>query len=219
MRFSDWEPVYRRVCLDMGYDPADDEMSVRILKAVTLNSDLISDDDLGELIGPVSTVFGAARRLESDIDAEGYEGTTIAAGSSIGRVMAKGIIPDIQVTDLDGDIGDQLEASSRGSVTLIHAHGGNMDLVRQYANMFRGPVVLTTQSEPENTVYDFGGFTDGDRAVCMAAHFGSKVLLRGFDFTVPMEKAGSDPEVKSRKLRWAKEIIESQIGPTGIDRM
>ena len=82
--------------------------------------------------------------------------------------------------------------------------------MRTYAGLFRGPVILTTQSTPENTVFDFGGFTDGDRAVCIAQEFGvRRVLLEGFDYDDPMPKEGSDPAVKLRKLAWAKRIVES----------
>ncbi len=179
------------------------------MKASTVNCDLISDDDLGELIGPVSTVIGAAGCMESDISEKGTEGTVIAAGSACGRVLDLGIAPDILVTDLDGDIGPQLEASASGTVTVIHAHGDNMDLIRMHAASFKGPVVLSTQGRPENTVYDFGGFTDGDRAVCMARHFGSQVRLRGFDFDEPYGKPDPDG-YKARKLKWAREIIASQ---------
>ena len=76
------------------------------------------------------------------------------------------------------------------------------------AGLFKGPVVLTTQSVPENTVLNFGGFTDGDRAVCIAQELGARrVLLEGFDFEHPNPKPGSDPAVKLRKLAWAERII------------
>ena len=45
------------------------------------------------------------------------------------------------------------------------------------------PVIGTTQIEPISDVYNFGGFTDGDRAVFLAEHFGAKEIeLVGFDF-------------------------------------
>lgn len=37
MEFAQWEPLYLEIIEDMGYDRSDDENSVRILKAVTLN--------------------------------------------------------------------------------------------------------------------------------------------------------------------------------------
>ncbi|MGN0099027.1 MAG: 6-hydroxymethylpterin diphosphokinase MptE-like protein [Candidatus Methanomethylophilaceae archaeon] len=219
MRFSDWEPLYLEILGDFGFDRSGDEMSVRILKMVTVNSDLIDDDEFSESFSREVTVFGNAPCLESDIGSKGCSGTLVASGSSVGRLISMGIMPDIVVTDLDGDIGPQIEASSHGAVTAIHAHGDNGDLVRTYAGLFKGKVILTTQSTPENTVYDFGGFTDGDRAVCMAVHFGAdKVHLRGFDYSDPMPKDGSDPEVKLRKLAWAERIIGLVCTPDMTDR-
>ena len=194
----------------MGYSRDSDEDCVRVLKAVSMNSDLTDPDDLRCRFGPVSTVLGGAARLEKDIAGNEPIGAVLCSGSCVGRSVASGLMPDFVVTDLDGDIEPQLEASRNGAVTFIHAHGDNIDLVRRYAGLFEGPVVLTTQSRPENTVFDFGGFTDGDRAVCIAQEMGSdSVLLLGFDFDAPGPKEGSDPSVKSRKLRWAEMIIDS----------
>ncbi|MCQ2071391.1 MAG: DNA transporter, partial [archaeon] len=73
---------------------------------------------------------------------------------------------------------------------------------------FEGPVVLTTQGRPQNTVFNYGGFTDGDRCVCLAREFGAtRILLYGFDFDHPTVKEGSDPSRKLAKLGWAKRII------------
>lgn len=210
MRQSEWMPLYEEIISDMGYDRQQDESCARLLKAVTMSSDLVSEDEISDRFGPVATVFGAAPCLESDVSAIGTKGTLIAAGSAVCRLRTLGIAPDIVVTDLDGPIEDQLEASARGAVTFIHAHGDNMDLVRRYAGLFRGPVVLTTQSVPDTVVVNYGGFTDGDRAVCIAQEFGvGEVYLEGFDFTDPYPKEGSDPSVKLRKLAWAERIISS----------
>ena len=219
MRFSDWEPVYIKILEDFGFDRSEDEMNVRILKMVTVNSDLIDDDEFGECFGDEVTVFGNAPCLESDIDSKGFAGTLVASGSSVGRLLGRGIRPDVVVTDLDGDIDSQIEASAKGAVTAIHAHGDNGDLIRMYAESFKGRIRLTTQSTPENTVYDFGGFTDGDRAVCMAVHFGAgRIHLRGFDYDDPMPKDGNDPSVKKRKLAWAERIIGIVCPPGMLDR-
>ncbi|MCL2510185.1 MAG: DUF115 domain-containing protein [Methanomassiliicoccaceae archaeon] len=203
---EDWEPLYREILEDFGYDRASDESSARMLKAVMMNSDLISDDDI--VVKAKATVFGCSDRLELDIETDPPQGTLIASGSCVCRLRDLGIVPDIVVTDLDGEIGSQIEASKNGAVTFIHAHGDNSSLIQKYAQEFLGPVVLTTQSRPDNIVSDYGGFTDGDRAVCIARHFGAKdILLLGFDFERPSEKDGSDPKIKARKLRWAKKII------------
>lgn len=210
MMFSEWEPVYLRICSDFGFSPDSDSMSVRMLKAVTPNSDLCDEDAIRPLIGRTVTVVGDSPGLEADLERMPPEGCIIASGSSVLRLLRKDIRPQIVVTDLDGNMNAQLEASSEGAVTLILAHGDNMDLVRQYAPLFTGPVVLTTQGRPENTVFNFGGFTDGDRCVCLAREFGAeRILLLGFDFEHPNPKEGSDPEIKKRKLDWARRIIFS----------
>ena len=101
MRFSEWEPVYLDIIADMGYDRSDDEACVRVLKAVTLNSDLVTEDDAAEFFGETATVFGNAPCLESDVRSLPPEGTCIVSGSAVGRVMAMGIRPDVVVTDLE----------------------------------------------------------------------------------------------------------------------
>jgi uncharacterized Rossmann fold enzyme len=217
MRFTEWEPVYEEILSDLGFSRYEDEACVRVLLSVTLNNDLVSDEDAGALVRPVCTVFGNSPSLEEDVRRLGTEGTLIASGSSVGRLLAMGILPDIVVTDLDGDIDAQLEASSRGALTLLHAHGDNADLISRYSSLLKGPVALTTQSYPRDIVYNFGGFTDGDRAVCFARHFGCRrILLPGFDYDHPMPKEGSDPAMKSRKLAWAKRIIED-MNPPGVE--
>ncbi|MGA9187543.1 MAG: hypothetical protein WB014_03025, partial [Methanosarcina sp.] len=61
----------------------------------------------------------------------------------------------------------------------------------------------TTQGEPFDKVYNFGGFSDGDRCVFVAKEFRAKsVRLAGFDF----EDSGVNP-IKKKKLKWAKELI------------
>ena len=189
---EEWEPIYEEILEDFGYDRTSDENSARLLKAVMMNSDLIFDDDI--VMQTKATVFGCSDDLEKDIKTVPPRGTLIASGSSVRRLKEAGILPDIVVTDLDGEIEAQIEASKMGAVTFIHAHGDNSELIQKYAQEFIGPVVLTTQSRPDNIVSNYGGFTDGDRAVCIARHFGAKdILLLGFDFDKPSAKEMSDP--------------------------
>ena len=81
MRHSEWEPIYQEILEDMGYDRADDEACVRILKAVTLNSDLITDDEASERFSGTATVFGDAPCLESDISRLPPEGTLVSSAA------------------------------------------------------------------------------------------------------------------------------------------
>ena len=206
MRNEDWEPIYSEILKDFGYDRESDENSARVLKTLMMNADLITEDELG--IKETVSIFGAADSLYSDIKKKKPEGTLISAGSATSAVMAAGIIPDIVVTDLDGDIQSQIDANRKGAVAVLHAHGDNTDLIMRYSKEFTGKVLLTTQSRPDFVICNFGGFTDGDRAVCLARHMGAKkILFYGFDFDNPSDKDGSDPQIKKRKLSWAKRII------------
>ena len=206
MRNEDWEPIYSEILKDMGYDRESDENSARVLKTLMVNADMVTEDELG--IGETVSVFGAADCLERDIGKKVPEGTLISAGSATSAVMRAGIIPDIVVTDLDGDIECQIEANRKGAVAVLHAHGDNIELIMRYSKEFTGKVLLTTQSKPDFVICNFGGFTDGDRAVCLARHMGARrILLYGFDFDNPSRKDGSDPQIKKRKLSWARRII------------
>ena len=151
---------------------------------------------------------------DSDTLAEELKGgvascPVVAADGATSTLLALGIRPDIIVTDLDGDVGDQISANASGSVVFVHAHGDNMGAVSEYVPEFKGPLVCTCQCPPVEKVRNFGGFTDGDRAACISAAIGVKrIWLAGFDFDRPAEKAGRSPEVKARKLAWARRILE-----------
>ena len=88
----------------------------------------------------------------------------------------------------------------------------------RYSSSFTGPVILTTQATSDRIIRNYGGFTDGDRAVCIAFYFDAdNVELRGFDFSEPCLKDGTSPEIKLKKLRWAEKII-SMFGDRVIIR-
>ena len=59
MQFSEWEHTYTEILADMGYRREDDEMAVRILKMVTVNSDLMDPDDLSTIIGREARMMAA----------------------------------------------------------------------------------------------------------------------------------------------------------------
>jgi len=121
--------------------------------------------------------------------------------------MARGRIPAAVVTDLDGTMSDQVKANDAGAIVLVHGHGDNGPAVRKWAPLFAGKTVATTQSRPTGGLRNFGGFTDGDRAVFLADHFGAaRIHLVGFDFAHPSPK-DADVRTKQRKLDWAYILI------------
>ena len=209
MYFDEWEPVYEEILSDLNISRMSDEASARYLKILTLNSDLMSEDDLIPMIGKEVVVAGGAISRDGVMRLKnGPERTIISAGSATDVLMSNGLIPDIAVTDLDGDAELQKKASASGSVMLIHAHGDNTELIAEHIRDIKGRIMITTQSVPDMILCNFGGFTDGDRAVCLARHFGAKrITLAGFNFDEPAVKPGTDTEMKRRKLAWARKII------------
>ena len=78
-----------------------------------------------------------------------------------------------------------------------------MSALRRYVPRFPGKVMGTTQSRPFGRLHNFGGFTDGDRAVFAADDLGAaSVRIIGFD----LSDRNVDP-VKRGKLFWAGELL------------
>jgi hypothetical protein len=154
-------------------------------------------------------VFGAGPSLER-LERLPEEGTKIACDGATSFLLERGAVPEIIVTDLDGRVEDLLEANARGSVVVIHAHGDNVAKLRRYAALFVN-VIATTQAQPFQGVHNFGGFTDGDRAVFLAEHFNAgEIYLYGMDFhsEVGRYSFSRDSEMKRKKLLWAEKLIK-----------
>ncbi|ASJ02447.1 6-hydroxymethyl-7,8-dihydropterin pyrophosphokinase [Thermococcus profundus] len=218
MRWEDWEPFYLRIVREMGYSIEEDRKAAQILRALLLEGDkYILKEELGAVVGRKAYVFGAGPSLEKALEKFDFsDGTLIAADGATSALLENGIVPDIIVTDLDGRIPDLKIANDRGAFMVIHAHGDNVDKLTVYVPMF-SRILGTTQTEPLDIVYNFGGFTDGDRAVFLAEELGVReITLVGFDFGSLVGK-WSKPglrdhspiwESKRKKFEFAKELLE-----------
>ena len=215
MKFAEWEPIYKLILEDMNFDRIYDENSARLLskmletKARKKISDVIEIEILRNAIkGMDVLVCGKAPSLKDDIkkiDFEKY--VVIAADGATSVLMNNGINPDIIVTDLDGNMDDEEKANERGAIMVVHAHGDNMDALGEELPRLKR-VIGTTQAKPIFNVYNFGGFTDGDRCVFLAKEMGAKsIVLVGFDF----EDKNVTP-LKRKKLVWAKKLIGMVLG-------
>lgn len=198
-RFEDWEPYYLRILAHFSFDRAKDE------EAAVLLSSLLSRDDLGLLDGLIRgktvTVCGNGPSLTGELDR--IRGTAIAADGAANRLIAYGIRPAVIVTDLDGATDAFISMNREGTVIVVHAHGDNMDLLRRWVPRFPGLLVGTTQSRPFDCIHNFGGFSDGDRAVFLAEALGaSEVVIAGFDLDDP-----TVGPVKRGKLLFARELL------------
>jgi len=209
VRPETWEPFYVRICRDFGFDQAMDAESAALLSGLLGQR---SDRSLAQLRREFPRrvlICGGGPTLADDLSAMDVSHPVVAADSATTIVLDAGIKPDYIVTDLDGLVEDQLEMNARGAPVFVHAHGDNMPALRKHVGEFSGLVVGTCQCAPPEHVFNFGGFTDGDRAACICAELGSRELsLVGFDFENPSEKAGKSRDIKRRKLVWARRIIE-----------
>jgi uncharacterized Rossmann fold enzyme len=145
----------------------------------------------------------------------------IAADGSTSALLDAGILPDIIVTDLDGDVPRIIDASKQGSIVFLHAHGDNTAPVAFHLELLQN-VVPITQTEPTEIVRNFGGFTDGDKCVFLANAFGvSRMLLVGMEFgqvvgswSGPKERKRSSQR-KFLKLRIGRRLVENQVERSG----
>lgn len=215
LRFEDWEPVYSEILEDFGYSRKKDELAACILADIAPKKNLCDESILSDVIGDHVIVAGNSIKLKDHLKQFMHSGTLIAADGATTRCLAFGLVPDIIVTDLDGEVDCQIKSNSMGSLAVIHAHGDNIDKIISEVPKFTGRIIITTQSRPHFPLYNWGGFTDGDRAVMMAAHFGATSIdLLGFDFEHPAPKKGKNSPLKKKKLGWAKRIIHELVPET-----
>ena len=190
-----WLEKYAEIADAMGYDVARDrkaaEMFARMLKASRIEPPL---DTLRKLFfkKPV-IIFGAGPSLDNGVErllrtfpnvSEIF--TLVTADGATQVLVESGVAPHVVVTDLDGDMDSILSAARKGSIMIVHAHGDNMDRIFRDVKKILSATKLvlgTTQVEPVPPLQNFGGFTDGDRAVFMAAGYeASPIILIGMDF-------------------------------------
>ncbi len=203
MYWGNWRRLYREIEADFNFS-YEKEIRARNALSKILGDRHIDMKEIKNILGDEVYITGFSPSLEREIELIPDGACIIAADDSASVLHEFGIEPRIVITDLDGDVSKLLEL--RNSVFGIHAHGDNMHLLN-YADFFQKRFG-TTQIEPIANVYNFGGFTDGDRAVFLAWHFGAKIHLVGFDFEHPRIKEGKNIVMKRKKLRWAKYLID-----------
>ncbi len=207
MDFDQWEAFYLKILEDFGFDRSMDERAAQLLDDL-LDGQRVNSRELRERIeGKRVIVCGNAPGFE--VDGPLAEGIVIAADEATSVLLEAGVIPTLITTDLDGKVEDQVAANQMGAIVIVHGHGDNVLAIERWAPQFQGPVVATTQSTPYGNLHNFGGFTDGDRGVFLADHFGAaKILLQGFDFKKVNPKDG-ETAVKKRKLQWARKLLKA----------
>jgi len=214
MNFEEWEPHYKQIIADFAFNREDDERAAeylsRTLKEPRAGLELVEERLLKRMLeGKTVYIFGEGPTLDDDVANYTFDGTIIAADGATTALLKNRIVPHIIVTDLDGKVSDQVKAAKEGSVVLIHAHGDNQKNLEKWVHRFIGKIAGTTQSRPDDILINYGGFTDGDRAIFLADHFKAKAIkLVAFDFMeVGDYKSEAAKKLKIRKLTWANLLI------------
>ena len=208
---SGWKKWYSNILKEFKYDEKKDKESAIILNSILKRSNI--NDEIVSLIknetvfvigsGPsLSTAIPKLKNLKKSIK--------IAADSSVKPLVDNGIVPDIVITDLDGDW-NSLEKIATKSIFVVHAHGDNINKLK-FSKKFK-KCIGTTQSKPFSKIQNFGGFTDGDRGVFLANHFGAKkIILFGMDFGERIGKYSntkkSERTIKLMKLNKGRSLLE-----------
>ena len=208
---SGWKKWYSNILKEFKYDEKKDKESAIILNSILKRSNI--NDEIVSLIknetvfvigsGPsLSTAIPKLKNLKKSIK--------IAADSSVKPLVDNGIVPDIVITDLDGDW-NSLEKIATKSIFVVHAHGDNINKLK-FSKKFK-KCIGTTQSKPFSKIQNFGGFTDGDRGVFLANHFGAKkIILFGMDFGERIGKYSntkkSERGIKLMKLNKGRLLLE-----------
>lgn len=219
MNLAIWFSWYKELLHEFGFSREEDETSAKLLDKLLETFGGLSPEDIPmkkEVI-----VFGAGPSLKKNIkeikNLNLSDFTLISADGATTALLEENIVPDIVVSDLDGEMDDILYANHEGSLMVIHAHGDNIERVKSCVPHLTR-VLGTTQSTPLNKVYNFGGFTDGDRCLFLAVELGAEyIILAGMDFGKIVtkysrpdmnESEGRADEIKQLKLKYAKKLVE-----------
>lgn len=214
MRFSEWFPYYQAIRQEFGFSTEQDQVAANIL------SKLIKRKALGikvlqrKIAGKTTLIVGAGDSLDSNIKYIKKNRTyvKIAANGATRTLIENHITPDIVVTDLDSDPAVLKKAEKAGAIMVVHGHSDNIQALKTLVPKFRR-VLGTTQVMPVESVFNFGGFTDGDRCVFMADELGAKeIILVGMEFGDRIGQSSkniiTDVELKRAKLKTGKRLLE-----------
>ena len=207
-----WGKRYSDILKEFTYDEGKDRESAIFLNSILKKSDInerirnMVKDKTVLVIGSGPSLSGAIPRLKNY-----RKSIKIAADSSVKPLVENGIVPDIIVTDLDGDEDTLEKIGKTKSIFVVHAHGDNIEklgFVKKIKNC-----IGTTQAAPFDKINNFGGFTDGDRGVFLASHYDAKrIILFGMDFGDQIGKFSktkkSERKTKLMKLKRGKSLLE-----------
>ncbi|MGB1475226.1 MAG: hypothetical protein ACPG73_03380 [Candidatus Poseidoniaceae archaeon] len=136
---------------------------------------------------------------------------TVVADGAIGAIAD---LSSVALIVTDGDGTPHIEkALNKGIPICLHAHGDNVESWNNILSQIvdEQEIFLTHQTPIKiDGMYNPGGFTDGDRAVCIAFALGaSEVELVGFSTDDVGQWSGvTDKKRKLIKLQWMSRVLD-----------
>lgn len=221
MTLDGWHEKYLEILKEFNYERSSEIKSAKILDSILKNK--FSVDILEKKIKNKTVfVIGAGPSLIASIPyLKKFKSITkIVADGATQAMLENRIVPDIIVTDLDGNMESLKKTSETGSIMIVHAHGDNIRKL-PHAISFRY-CIGTTEDRPFGKIRNFGGFTDGDRCVFLANHYSaSKIIMIGMDFGIHIGKYSKvgiyNKSIKIKKLRRGKSLLEWLASKSNID--
>src|ERR671932_2146985 len=214
MEFVDWFPYYQSIRQQFGYSTQKDQEAANILSKMIKRKALDKKVLQRKIAGRQVMVIGSGPGLERNLEfiKRSSKLTKIVANGAVQVLIERRIKPDIVVTDLDGNPSFLQKAEKMGATIVIHAHGDNVAMLRKLVPKFRH-VVGSTQISPVEKVYNFGGFTDGDRCVFLAEEFAAKdIILVGMEFGYPINRYSigvvKNQNLKNEKMKVGRKLLE-----------
>jgi len=219
MNLEVWFSWYNEILDAFGFDRQMDEKSAEKLKSLLEEKKKLLPTDI--IMKSNVIIFGAGPSLKRNVkeikklNTSNY--TIICADGAVTALLEEKLIPHIVITDLDGNMDDIINSNKKGAIMIVHAHGNNIAKIKKYVPVLEN-ILGTTQSIPLENVYNFGGFTDGDRCLFFATYLGAKnMVLAGMDFgkivtrysrpDIDDVEARAD-NIKEKKLEYAKKLVE-----------
>lgn len=214
MKFIDWFPYYQNIRHQFGYSTERDQEAANVLAKLIKRKALDLKLLRKKIAGRHVLAIGAGDSLISNLKfiKKNRKFVRIVADSATTVLIENQIKPDIVVTDLDGDALFLRKAERAGAIIVVHGHGDNVEELKKLVPTFRR-VIGSTQVMPVENVYNFGGFTDGDRCVFLADEFGAKeIVLVGMEFGDGIgqhsKKKVKSIELKKEKMKVGKRLLE-----------
>ena len=214
MDFNEWGGWYKEILDTLGFSREGDENTAALLDKILdekgcLTIEEFSDEIMEKKDTSKFIVVGAGPSIKKHIKyvKENYDLNDyliVSADGATTAMLEDDLVPDIVATDLDGKMDDLL------------AHGDNEELIVKWTTSF-DKILGTTQSKPVGHLYNFGGFTDGDRAMFFTLALGcEEMVLAGMDFGTTVTKysrpniegaTGPADEIKTKKLIFAERLL------------